>query len=55
MARVTEWHDKSANKLTKRVKNGLEKEKPPIKQGRAQEGLDECNMSILQIQHSQGK
>ena len=55
MARVTEWHGRSANILTKRVKNGLEKEKPPIKQGRAQEGLDECNMSTLQIQHSQGK
>ena len=38
MAGVIEWHDRSANLLTKGVNNGLKKEKPTIKQGPTQEG-----------------
>ena len=38
MARVTKWHDRSANLLAKGVKNGLDKEKPAIKQDPAYEG-----------------
>ena len=30
---MTKWHDRSASRPTKGVKNGLEKEKPTIKQG----------------------
>ena len=37
MAGITGWHDRCINRLAKRVRNGLEKEKPTIKQGPAQE------------------
>lgn len=38
MAGITEWYGNIANRLTKGVKNKLEKKKATIKQYRAQEG-----------------
>ena len=38
MIGITEWNGRSVNFVVKRIRDGLEKEKPTIEQGPAQEG-----------------